>query len=60
MTHDYAVGDVIDPAGIAGIHSCDISEDGSELVFLYDLTNSDLTGVATYSPAVGMSPVRAH
>jgi hypothetical protein len=56
----YAVGDVVNPADILDIHSCASSEDGSELVFLYDLKNSELTGVATYSPARGMSPVCAH
>jgi hypothetical protein len=60
MTRDYVVGDAIESADIAGIHSCDISESGNELVLFYDLKNSDLTGVATYSPAAGMSPIRAH
>jgi hypothetical protein len=60
LDDQYAVGDVVDPADILDIHSCSASEDGTELVFLYDLKNCDLTGVATYSPAHGMSEVRAH
>jgi hypothetical protein len=30
------------------------------LVFLYDLNDTELSGVATYSLACGMSPARAH
>ena len=60
MTDQYAIGDVVDPADIVAIHSCALSEDGTELVFLYDLNDSDLTGVGTFSPARGMSPIRAH
>lgn len=60
MTGHYAVGDVVDPEDILDIHSTALSEDGSELVILYDLKNSDLTGVATYSLVGGMSSVRAH
>jgi hypothetical protein len=60
LGNQYVVGDVVDPADVLDVHSCAPSENGDELVFLYDLKDSDLTGVATYSPARGMSTIRAH
>lgn len=51
------LGAIVAPECVLRIWGCETSEDGSELVTLYDLVDGRC-GVSTYSPARGQSPVR--